>query len=198
MSESIPNALSYSSPEWFIQNDVRVRFAMAKARVCYDFEAMRRARAKCASLRPVEDAAVAQRRRTERRREKIVFVKDRHRAIVARRAETRPSQRIADVTTFDRLQRAVSRATGVSKEVLKSRRRDIPVTAARSLLMWLARQHMKVSYPWIGQRLGGRDHTTVMSNVRRVEAIRSGEDCMWPRLNIRIRRDLARVEALLR
>jgi chromosomal replication initiator protein len=41
--------------------------------------------------------------------------------------------------------------------------------------MWLAKQITTRSLPDIGRRFGGRDHTTVLHAVRRIEALK-GED----------------------
>ena len=38
--------------------------------------------------------------------------------------------------------------------------------------MYLCRQRLKCSFPELGRAFGNRDHTTVMSAVRRVEALR--------------------------
>ena len=41
--------------------------------------------------------------------------------------------------------------------------------------MWLAKQITTRSLPDIGRRFGGRDHTTVLHAVRRIEQLK-GED----------------------
>ena len=38
--------------------------------------------------------------------------------------------------------------------------------------MWLAKQLTTRSLPDIGRRFGGRDHTTVLHAVRRIDALR--------------------------
>ena len=40
--------------------------------------------------------------------------------------------------------------------------------------MYLAKTLTTRSYPDIGRRFGGRDHTTVLHAVRRIEAVESG------------------------
>jgi chromosomal replication initiator protein len=39
--------------------------------------------------------------------------------------------------------------------------------------MYLCRQRLKCSFPELGRAFGNRDHTTVMSAVRRVEELRA-------------------------
>lgn len=46
--------------------------------------------------------------------------------------------------------------------------------------MWLAKQLTTRSLPDIGRRFGGRDHTTVLHAVRRIEALK-GEDAQMAR-----------------
>ncbi|MFZ9887110.1 MAG: helix-turn-helix domain-containing protein, partial [Myxococcota bacterium] len=40
----------------------------------------------------------------------------------------------------------------------------------RQVAMYLARKHIGASLPEIGRAFGGRDHTTVLSSVRKIEA----------------------------
>jgi chromosomal replication initiator protein len=51
---------------------------------------------------------------------------------------------------------------GISEEVIyeKTRRREI--VRARQVAMYILREDFNISYPLIGQKLGGRDHTTVI------------------------------------
>lgn len=44
--------------------------------------------------------------------------------------------------------------------VTKCRKREI--VWPRQIIMYLMREELKISYPFIGEKLGGRDHTTVM------------------------------------
>jgi hypothetical protein len=59
----------------------------------------------------------------------------------------------------------------VSEAYLKSASRHRKVARPRQVAMWLAKQHTKMSFPDIGARLGGRDHTTVMHAVERIESL---------------------------
>jgi chromosomal replication initiator protein len=44
--------------------------------------------------------------------------------------------------------------------------------------MWLAKQLTTRSLPDIGRRFGGRDHTTVLHAVRRIEALRAEDSAL--------------------
>ena len=47
-------------------------------------------------------------------------------------------------------------------------RRSRPVVEARHLAMYLARELTDASLPKIGERIGGRDHTTVLHAVEKM------------------------------
>ena len=46
------------------------------------------------------------------------------------------------------------------------------VAFARQVAMYVCRQRLKSSFPELGRAFGNRDHTTVMSAVRRVQTLR--------------------------
>ena len=46
---------------------------------------------------------------------------------------------------------------------------------ARQVAMYLCRQRLKCSFPELGRAFGNRDHTTVISAVRRVEALKNSD-----------------------
>jgi chromosomal replication initiator protein len=52
---------------------------------------------------------------------------------------------------------------------LKSKRRQRAFAHPRQVAMYLARKLTGSSYPEIGEKFGGKDHTTVMHNVRKIE-----------------------------
>jgi chromosomal replication initiator protein len=54
---------------------------------------------------------------------------------------------------------------------LKSASRLASVTKPRQIAMYLSRKLCKSSYPELGQKFGGKDHTTVLSACRRVETL---------------------------
>ena len=39
------------------------------------------------------------------------------------------------------------------------------------IAMWIARERLKMSYPDIGRRFGGKDHTTVMSGHKKIASL---------------------------
>lgn len=77
-----------------------------------------------------------------------------------------------DLTSVEDIQRAVCHHFRLSNSDLLSKDRHKSVAFARQVAMYLCRQRLKCSFPELGRAFGNRDHTTVMSAVRRVEALR--------------------------
>ncbi|MCI5078023.1 chromosomal replication initiator protein DnaA [Oricola sp.] len=69
------------------------------------------------------------------------------------------------------IQRAVSRHYNVSRTDMLSNRRTRQIVKPRQIAMYLAKMMTPRSLPEIGRRFGGRDHTTVLHAVRKVEAM---------------------------
>ena len=69
------------------------------------------------------------------------------------------------------IQRVVARQYNVSRADLLSSRRTANVVRPRQVAMYLAKVLTLRSLPEIGRRFGGRDHTTVLHAVRKIEAL---------------------------
>ena len=69
----------------------------------------------------------------------------------------------------------------LSVEDLKGPRKFRIVAHARQEVMYRCRQETRLSLPQIGERLGGRDHTTVLYGARAYEARRTLERHPKPR-----------------
>jgi chromosomal replication initiator protein len=67
------------------------------------------------------------------------------------------------------IQRIVARQYNVSRSDLLSSRRTANVVRPRQVAMYLAKTLTLRSLPEIGRRFGGRDHTTVLHAVRKIE-----------------------------
>jgi len=70
---------------------------------------------------------------------------------------------------FEDIMAAVAAEMGISRQELRSRDRRPAVVWARHLAMYLAREVTGASLPDIGRAFGGRNHTTVLHAVRRVQ-----------------------------
>ncbi|MEI8154433.1 MAG: chromosomal replication initiator protein DnaA [Hyphomicrobiales bacterium] len=75
------------------------------------------------------------------------------------------------------IQRIVARQYNVSRADLLSSRRTANVVRPRQVAMYLAKTLTLRSLPEIGRRFGGRDHTTVLHAVRKIEGL-VGNDAM--------------------
>ena len=73
--------------------------------------------------------------------------------------------------TADDIIRAVSSYYTVKVSDIKGPRRHKAVSLPRQVSMALCRKLTPLSYPEIGTRFGGRDHTTVISAVRKIERL---------------------------
>jgi chromosomal replication initiator protein len=75
--------------------------------------------------------------------------------------------------TIDDIQKACAEHYGMTQADLISERRNRAIARPRQAAMWLAKQLTTRSLPDIGRRFGGRDHTTVLHAVRRIEALKA-------------------------
>jgi chromosomal replication initiator protein len=73
------------------------------------------------------------------------------------------------------IQRVVARQYNVSRADLLSSRRTANVVRPRQVAMYLAKTLTLRSLPEIGRRFGGRDHTTVLHAVRKIEGLVSND-----------------------
>jgi len=78
-------------------------------------------------------------------------------------------QRDARRVRIEDILRIVSRHYKVPRNDLLSSRRSRDVVRPRQIAMYLAKSLTSRSLPEIGRRFGGRDHTTVLHSVRKVE-----------------------------
>jgi len=73
--------------------------------------------------------------------------------------------------TIDEIQRKVAEHYNIRLADMHSARRSRNVARPRQVAMFLAKQLTARSLPEIGRKFGGRDHTTVMHAVRKVEEL---------------------------
>jgi len=64
--------------------------------------------------------------------------------------------------SINRVQEVVARRWGVTPEGLQSKARTKRLTVPRQIAMYLARKLTSASFPDIGEKIGGRDHSTVI------------------------------------
>jgi chromosomal replication initiator protein len=76
---------------------------------------------------------------------------------------------------IEEIQKVVARHFNVSKADLLSSRRNRTIVRPRQIAMYLSKMLTPRSLPEIGRRFGGRDHTTVLHAVRKVEELIQGD-----------------------
>lgn len=76
------------------------------------------------------------------------------------------------------IQRIVARHFNVSKTELLSNRRTRTIVKPRQIAMYLSKVMTPRSLPEIGRRFGGRDHTTVLHAVRKIEDLSSTDQTL--------------------
>lgn len=82
------------------------------------------------------------------------------------------------------IQRIVARHYNVSKTELLSNRRTRTIVKPRQVAMYLAKVMTPRSLPEIGRRFGGRDHTTVLHAVRKIEGLSGSDTTMAQELEL--------------
>jgi chromosomal replication initiator protein len=82
------------------------------------------------------------------------------------------------------IQRIVARHYNVSKTELLSNRRTRTIVKPRQIAMYLAKVMTPRSLPEIGRRFGGRDHTTVLHAVRKIEDLSTGDNTLAQELEL--------------
>ncbi|MEA2905470.1 MAG: chromosomal replication initiator protein [Alphaproteobacteria bacterium] len=79
---------------------------------------------------------------------------------------------------IEEIQRVVARQYNVSRADLLSSRRTANVVRPRQVAMYLAKTLTLRSLPEIGRRFGGRDHTTVLHAVRKIENLVNNDSAL--------------------
>lgn len=74
------------------------------------------------------------------------------------------------------IQKIVARQFNVGRNDLLSNRRTRQIVRPRQIAMYLAKTMTPRSLPEIGRRFGGRDHTTVLHAVRKIEGMISADN----------------------
>ncbi len=77
--------------------------------------------------------------------------------------------------TIDEIQKKVAEHYNIKIADMHSARRSRSVARPRQVAMYLAKQLTARSLPEIGRKFGGRDHTTVMHAVRKIDELCSGD-----------------------
>ena len=85
---------------------------------------------------------------------------------------------------IDDILKAVSQLYNVSRTELLSARRAQSVVRPRQIGMYLAKKLTSRSLPEIGRRFGGRDHSTVLHAVRKIEKLLEKDDALRQEIDL--------------
>lgn len=77
---------------------------------------------------------------------------------------------IFDNITVEKIVQATCMAFNFTKQEITSSRRLPKLVLARQIGMWFAKNKTSRSYPEIGRRFGGKDHSTVMHACHKIES----------------------------
>jgi chromosomal replication initiator protein len=89
---------------------------------------------------------------------------------IAATSTARPNE-----ASVEDIQRVVCHHFKLRSVDLLSKDRHKSIAFARHVAMYLCKQRLKCSFPELGRAFGNRDHTTIISAVRKVEALRTSD-----------------------
>lgn len=81
------------------------------------------------------------------------------------RSFTRPQKNISVKNVVDK----VATFYGIDEESIYEKTRRREVVRPRQVIMYILREDFNISYPTIGTKLGGRDHTTVIHSCEKIK-----------------------------
>jgi len=81
------------------------------------------------------------------------------------RSFTRPQKNISVKNIVDK----VAEYYGIDEESIYEKTRRREVVRPRQVIMYILREDFSISYPTIGTKLGGRDHTTVIHSCEKIK-----------------------------
>jgi len=79
------------------------------------------------------------------------------------------SKGMCEKNDVHRIQRIVSEYFQISVEDIRSKKRSANIAFPRQIAMYLCRNITGESFPKIGTEFGGKDHSTVMHSVEKIE-----------------------------
>ena len=77
----------------------------------------------------------------------------------------------------------VSDFYNIESELIYAKTRKKEIIKPRQIIMYILREDFNISYPAIGERLGGRDHTTVMHSCEKIKNDMKLDDMLIQEIN---------------
>jgi len=87
-------------------------------------------------------------------------------------------------TNYKQIIKAVADFYDIDFKDLTNRSRKKEVVKPRQIAMYLLREELKSSYPFIGSKLGGRDHTTAIYACEKIEKEKENNNSLEEELNL--------------
>jgi len=87
-------------------------------------------------------------------------------------------------TSLKNIIKAVSEFYDISSNDLVERSRKKELVYPRQITMYLIREELKGSYPYIGEKIGGRDHTTVMYAYQKIHKEVENNESLQQEINL--------------
>ena len=87
-------------------------------------------------------------------------------------------------TNYKKIAEIVAEFYDININDLINRNRKQEVVKPRQIAMYLMREELKSSYPFIGQKLGGRDHTTAIYACNKIEEEIKNNNDLYQELNL--------------
>ena len=84
-------------------------------------------------------------------------------------------EKTAEALTPEAIMKTVSEHLGVNLKELTGNKRHHSIAQARQVAMFLCRQLLGISYPALGRAFGGKDHSTVLYSVKKMEQLQQND-----------------------
>ncbi len=88
------------------------------------------------------------------------------------------------ITTFKNIIKAVAEFYDINEKDLLERSRKKEIVKPRQIIMYLLREELKSSFPFIGMKIGGRDHTTAIHACEKIKKELDSDPTLVDEINI--------------
>lgn len=99
----------------------------------------------------------------------------------------------ANPVPYEQIEKIVCEVTGIRIELATQQSRKHEYRTTRQLICFYARTHTVMSYRLIGVKVNRRDHTTIISSIRRIKGLIESGD---PEVSHLVKEITARIEQL--
>jgi chromosomal replication initiator protein len=79
--------------------------------------------------------------------------------------------------------KTVAEFYNIEEQLIYDKTRKKEIIKPRQIIMYILREDFNISYPAIGEKLGGRDHTTVMHSCEKIKNDMKGDEVLIQEIN---------------